>query len=79
MLYCQLLNCVMENLLSSPRTWNATCSLRHVHRLVSFMLSSLDKLSSNLSKEQFKETRKYLESLYVQRLNQPQTNIMTEG
>ena len=27
-----------------------------------FMLSSLDKLSSNLGKVQFRETRKYLES-----------------
>ena len=43
------------------------------------MLFSLDKLSSNLSKDQFRETRKYLESFYVQQPNQPQTNIVTEG
>ena len=43
------------------------------------MLSSLDELSSNLSKDQFRETRKYLESFYVQQPNQPQTNNMTEG
>ena len=39
-----------------------------------FMLSSLEKLSSNLSKGQFKETRKYLESFYVQQPNEPLTN-----
>ena len=44
-----------------------------------FMLSSLDKLPSNLSKDQFRETRKYLESFYVQEPNQPQTNNVTEG
>ena len=43
------------------------------------MLSSLDKLSSNLSKDQFKETRKYLESFYVQQSNQTQTNNVTGG
>ena len=43
------------------------------------MLWFLDKLSSNLNKEQFRETRKYFESLYVQQPNQPQTNIVTEG
>ena len=43
------------------------------------MLSSLDKLSNNLSRDQFRETRKYLESLYVQQPNQPETNIVTEG
>ena len=46
--------------------------------LCQFMLSSLDKLTNNLSKDQFRETRKYLESLYVQQPNQPQTNV-TEG
>ena len=46
--------------------------------LCQFMLSSLDKLTSNLSNDQFRETRKYLESLYVQQPNQPQTNV-TEG
>ena len=35
-----------------------------------FMLSSLDK---------FRETRKYLESFYVQQPSQPQTNNVTEG
>ena len=44
-----------------------------------FMLSSLERLSSNLSKDQFRETRKYLESFYVQQPNQPQTNNVTEG
>ena len=44
-----------------------------------FMLSSLKKLSSNLSKEQFRESRKYLESFYIQQPNQPQTNNVTEG
>ena len=43
------------------------------------MLSSLNKLSSNLSKGQFRETRKYLDSFYVQQLNQPQINNATEG
>ena len=38
------------------------------------MLSSLDKLSSNLSKDQFRATRKYLESFYVEQRNQLQTN-----
>ena len=44
-----------------------------------FMLSSLGKLSCNLSKHQFRETRKYLEQFYVQQPNQPQTNNVTEG
>ena len=44
-----------------------------------FMLSSLDRLSSNLSKDQFRETRKYLESFYAQQSNQPQTNNVTES
>ena len=43
------------------------------------MLSSLDKLSSNLSKDQFRDTRKYLESFYVEQRNQTQTNNVTEG
>ena len=43
-----------------------------------FILSSLDKLSDNLSKDRFKETRKYLESFYVQQPNQTQTNNVTE-
>ena len=43
-----------------------------------FMLSSLDKLSSNLSNNQFRETRKYLKSFYVQQPNQAQTNNVTE-
>ena len=43
------------------------------------MLSSLDKLSSNLSQDQFRGIRKYLESFYVQQPNQLQTNIMTKG
>ena len=44
-----------------------------------FMLSFLDKLSSNLSKDQFRETRKYLESFYVQQPNKPQINNVTES
>ena len=44
-----------------------------------FMLSSLAKLFINLKKGQFRETRKYLESLYVQQPNQLQINIVTEG
>ena len=46
--------------------------------LCQFMPSSFDKLSSNLSKDQFRETRKYLESFYVQQPNQPQTNNVTK-
>ena len=44
-----------------------------------FMLSTPDKLSSNLNKYHFRETRKYLELFFVQQLNQPQTNNVTEG
>ena len=44
-----------------------------------FILSTLDELSSNLSKDQFKETRKYLELFYVQQPNQPQTNNVIEN
>ena len=44
-----------------------------------FMMSSLDKLSSNLNKDYFREIRKYLESFYVQQPNQPQTNNVIEG
>ena len=44
-----------------------------------FMLSFFDKLSSNLSKDQFRETRKYLESCFAQQPNQPQTSNVTEG
>ena len=43
------------------------------------MLSSLDKLSSNLSKDQFREAKKYLESFYVEQRNQTQTNNVTES
>ena len=43
------------------------------------MLSSLDKFSSNLNKDKFRKTRKYLESLYVQQPNQAQTNNVIEG
>ena len=43
------------------------------------MLSSLEKMSSSLSKDQFRETRKDLESFYVQQPNQPQTDNVTEG
>ena len=42
------------------------------------MLSSLDKLSSNLSKDQFRETIKYLESFYVQKPNPRQSNNVRE-
>ena len=43
------------------------------------MLSSLDKLSSNLSKVQFRETRRYLESFYVEQRNETQANNVIEG
>ena len=32
-----------------------------------------------MNKFQFRETRKYLQSFYVQQPNQPQTNNVTEG
>ena len=44
-----------------------------------FMLSPLDELSSNLSKDHFRETRNYLESFYVQQPKQPQTKNAAEG
>ena len=44
-----------------------------------FMVPSPDKLASNLRKYQFRETRKYLKSFYVQQLNQPQNNDVTES
>ena len=82
-LYCQLLNHLMEQLLSSPTTWCAKrpFTINSVTFIDScqFMLSSFNKLSSNLSKGQFRETRKYLESFYVQQPNQPQINNVTEG
>ena len=43
------------------------------------MLSTPDKLPSNLSKHHFRDTRKYLELFFVQQLNQPQNNNVTEG
>ena len=43
-----------------------------------FMLSSLDKLSSNLSKNQFRVTRKIFWSRFNQP-NQPQANKVTEA
>ena len=43
------------------------------------MLSSLDKLSSNVSKDQLRESRKFLESFYFQQTNQPQTNNVIKG
>ena len=43
------------------------------------MLSILDKLSNNLSKYQFRKTRKYLESFYIQLPNQRQTNNVADG
>ena len=39
----------------------------------------MDELTSNLNKEHFKKTRKYLDLLYFQQPNQPQTNTETEG
>ena len=44
-----------------------------------FILSSLNKLSRNLSKDQFRETKKYLELFYVQQPNQPQINNVTKS
>ena len=49
---------------------------RHVHRLVSIYAVLPRKLSSNLTKDQFRKTRKHLESLYFQQQNQPQINNM---
>ena len=43
------------------------------------MLFSLNKISSNFSKDQFREIIKYLEPFYIQQPNQPQTNNVTEG
>ena len=43
------------------------------------MSSSMDELTSNLNKEHFRKTRKYLDLLYFQQPNQPQTNTETEG
>ena len=43
------------------------------------MMSSLDKLSRNLSKDQFRDTRRHLESFYVQQPNQIQIDNVTEG
>ena len=43
------------------------------------MLSSLDKLPNNLSKDHFRENRKCLGSFCIQQPNQPQTNNVTEG
>ena len=82
-LYCQLLK---------PRHGKITVIPNNMERYTSFtindvtfidscqsMLSSLDKVSSNLSKDQLRETRKYLEPFYVQQPNQTQTNNVTEG
>ena len=72
-LYRQLFNHVIEKLQSSPMndvTFIDWCQ---------FMVSCNDKFSSNLSKDQFREIRKCLESIYVQQPNQPQTNNVTEG
>ena len=43
-----------------------------------FMLSSLEKLSGNLSNDQFREAREYLERFYIQSSNQPQINNVIE-
>ena len=42
------------------------------------MLSSLDELFTNLSNDQFKETKKYLELFYIQQPSQSQSNTATE-
>ena len=44
-----------------------------------FMLSSLDKLSSNLNKDQFRDTKMNLETFYAEQRNHPQTNNVAEG
>ena len=75
-LYCQLLNHVMEKLLSSNNT-SFTINNVTFRDSCQFMLSSLDKLSSNLSKDHFRVTRNYLESFSIQQPNQPQINNMT--
>ena len=43
------------------------------------MLSFFGKLSSTFNKDQFRETRKHLESFYVEQRNHPQINNVTEG
>ena len=82
-LYCHLLNHVMVEITTIPTNLKRYTSftINNVTFIDSFqfMLSSLDKLSSNLGKYQFRETRKYLKSFYVQQPNQPQTNNVTEG
>ena len=42
------------------------------------MLFSFNKLSNDLRKGKCRETRKYLESFYVQQQNQPQINNVAE-
>ena len=44
-----------------------------------FKLSSLEKLSSSLNKNQLRETRKYLELFYIQQPNRPHLINVTEG
>ena len=75
-LYCQLLNHIMGKLLSSPTTLSTINDVTFIDSC-QFMLSCLGRLSSNLSSDQFRETRKYLESFYIQQPNQPQTNNVT--
>ena len=72
----------MEKLLSSQTTWSYTSLvINDVTSIDScqFILSSLNKLSRSLSKDQFRETKKYLELFYVQQPNQPQINNVTES
>ena len=43
------------------------------------MLSSLEKLSNNLNKEQFRESRENLDWFCIEQRNHPQTNNVTES
>ena len=82
-LYCQLLNHVMGKNTAIPNNMECYISLK-INEVIfidscPFMLSSLNKLSSNLNKDQFNQTRKYLQSIYVQQPNQSKANNVTEG
>ena len=72
----------MGKLLPSPITWSATYPLQSTMSR-SWTRANLCcppwKIIQQLSKDQFRETRKYLESIYVQQPNQPQTNNVKEG
>ena len=79
-LYYQLLNTSWGNY-CHPKQLGALHVLYDVTFIDScqFILFSLNKLSSNLSKDQFREIIKYLEPFYIHQPNQPQTNNVREG